>query len=230
MSKETTKVKLKYLLDACNDPTVTDCEFRHLFALLIQFHNGETLKCFPTDEALGRAAGGKCARTAGAQSRRLQEKGFLTKTQSGRGAADYVILARQNVAEREDNDRQDFADRARQDAAVRGQSRSATSCRAVGNIVSSGRQDSVERSATGLPTITIEETIEETIEGTIEEREGDTRQDVADQKNGQQEKPPKRDPHTGLDLDKAKRDYEEAAKRSREERDRELGIIRRPRP
>ena len=77
--KETIKAKLETLNRACLDGSVTDTEFRHLYALLEIFHSTDSGQCHPSDAKLGEAAGGKCARTAGTQTRSLQEKGYLTK-------------------------------------------------------------------------------------------------------------------------------------------------------
>jgi hypothetical protein len=63
--KKTNKAKLETLDRACLDGSVTDTEFRHLYALLEKFHSTDSGKCHPSDAKLGMAAGGKCARTAG---------------------------------------------------------------------------------------------------------------------------------------------------------------------
>ena len=59
--KKTIKVKLETLDRACRDGSVTDTEFRHLYALLEKFHSTDFGQCHPSDAKLGKAAGGKCA-------------------------------------------------------------------------------------------------------------------------------------------------------------------------
>ena len=88
--KETIKAKLETLNRLCGDAAVTDAEFRHLYALLEIFHSVDSGQCNPSDATLGKAAGGKCGRTAGTQTRSLAEKGHLTKTPS-RGASNYTF-------------------------------------------------------------------------------------------------------------------------------------------
>jgi hypothetical protein len=123
--KEQIKAKLNRLTEACNDAAVTDCEFRHLFALVLQFHCTDSGHCHPSDAALGRAAGGKCTRTAGTQTRSLQAKGYLTKTKT-LGASNYTFKGIKAA------DRQHLADL--------NNGRSATSCSQIGNFTSEDRQ------------------------------------------------------------------------------------------
>ena len=61
--KKTSKAKLETLDRACLDGSVTDTEFRHLYALLEIFHSTDSGQCHPSDAKLGKAAGGKRART-----------------------------------------------------------------------------------------------------------------------------------------------------------------------
>jgi hypothetical protein len=134
MSKKATRDKLELLSEACRDPSLADHEFRFLFALLCEFRNGKTGKCCPTDAELGRAAGGKSERTAGTQSRSLQERGWLTKERS-RGAPNYQfprLEDRQPSADLKPDDRQPSADLKKR--------RSATSRRKIGKVASEDRQ------------------------------------------------------------------------------------------
>ena len=99
---------------------------RHLYALLEIFHSVDSGECNPSDAKLGKAAGGKCGRTAGTQTRSLAEKGHLTKTPS-RGASNYTF-----PGIREPEGRQHRSD-------LNG-GRSATSRNKVGKVTSEGRQ------------------------------------------------------------------------------------------
>ena len=129
--KETIKAKLETLNRACLDGSVTDTEFRHLYALLEMFHSTDSGQCHPSDAKLGKAAGGKCARTAGTQTRSLQEKGYLTKTPS-RGASNYTFPGIRAPVEKSAEGRQHLSDL--------NSGRSATSRHKVGKVTTEGRQ------------------------------------------------------------------------------------------
>ena len=121
------KAKFDLLARACADGLVTDVEFRCLYALLLQFHSTDSGQCHPTDAKLGRAAGGKCGRTAGTHTRSLQTKGYLTKTPT-RGASDYKFPGITSPME------------GRQHLSDLKTGRSATSRNKVGKVRSEGRQ------------------------------------------------------------------------------------------
>ena len=85
-----TKAKLDLLDLACENPLVSDAEFRHQFVLLSKFWSSDSGQCNPSDAKLGEAAGGKCERTAWEATNGLQEKGYLAKIRT-RGASMYVF-------------------------------------------------------------------------------------------------------------------------------------------
>ena len=88
--KEVIKTKLDLVEIARADSTVTDSDYRLYSTLLLQFHCNELGICNPSDGTLGRAAGGKCERTAWAGTNDLQAKGCLAKIRT-RGASLYIF-------------------------------------------------------------------------------------------------------------------------------------------
>ena len=129
--KKTSQAKLETLDRACLDRSVTDTQFRHLYALLEKFHSTDSGQCHPSDAKLGKAAGGKCARTAGTQTRSLQENGYLTKTPS-RGASNYTFPGVRAPVAKSAEGRQHLSDL--------NSGRSVTSRHKVGKVTTEGRQ------------------------------------------------------------------------------------------
>ena len=94
MTKDEIKVAIKTRFDllerARADVATTDSDYRLYSTLLLQFYSMDTGQCNPSDAALGKAAGGKCVRTAWEGTNRLGEQGYLFKRRT-RGTSYYIF-------------------------------------------------------------------------------------------------------------------------------------------
>jgi Helix-turn-helix domain len=105
--------KLKLLTDACGAGEISDHEFRVLGSLLLQFHNNDSGRCFPSDATLAEAIG-KGERMTSQLTRDLADKGWLKKKRSQGGPSNYSfpdVPDRQSVADLRKSDRQSGASR-----------------------------------------------------------------------------------------------------------------------